>query len=103
MKKIKIGNWRDDAEGPMQVVSGPVGRQHVDFVAPAAKRLKHEMQTFLDWFNEANEKDWGSRESFPSPFLVRDNSSFRRWKRPPRARHRRYRSCSVGTQFAALL
>ena len=70
MKKIKIGNWRDDAEGPMQVVSGPVGRQHVHFVAPAAKRLKHEMQTFLDWFNEANEKDWVVKASLAHFWFV---------------------------------
>ena len=70
MKKIKIGNWRDDAEGPMQVVSGPVGRQHVHFVAPAAKRLKHEMQTFLDWFNEVNEKDWVVKASLAHFWFV---------------------------------
>jgi Fic family protein len=70
MKKITIGNWRDDAEGPMQVVSGPVGRQHVHFVAPAAKRLKHEMQTFLDWFNEVNEKDWVVKASLAHFWFV---------------------------------
>ena len=48
MKKIAVGNWRNDAEGPMQVVSGPVGRQHVHFEVPVAKLLNHEMQTFLD-------------------------------------------------------
>src|SRR3984957_20315584 len=39
MRKIAVGNWRNDAEGPMQVVSGPVGRQHVHFEAPVAKLL----------------------------------------------------------------
>jgi Fic family protein len=58
MKKIRIGTWRDDADGPMQVVSGAVGRQHVHFEAPAAKRLKMEMKLFLAWFNAENERDW---------------------------------------------
>jgi Fic family protein len=58
MKKIRIGAWRDDADGPMQVVSGPVGRQRVHFEAPAAKRLKKEMKEFLRWFNNSSEMDW---------------------------------------------
>jgi Fic family protein len=49
--KIKVGAWRDDRTGPMQVVSGPIGKERVHFVAPAAARLKREMASFLDWFN----------------------------------------------------
>jgi Fic family protein len=51
MKKIRVGAWRDDGEGPMQLVSGPCGRQRVHYEAPPAPRLDAEMQTFLDWFN----------------------------------------------------
>jgi len=51
MKKIRVGGWRDDSSGPMQVVSGPLGRQRVHFEAPAARRLNAEMTAFLDWFN----------------------------------------------------
>src|ERR1700683_316186 len=51
MTKIKAGAWRDDSTGPMEVVSGPVGKEHVHFQAPAANRLNGEMQGFLDWFN----------------------------------------------------
>lgn len=51
MHKITIGNWRTPKAGPMQVVSGPEGRQRVHFEAPAASRLNREMQKFLDWFN----------------------------------------------------
>ena len=51
MRKIKVGAWRDDSAGPMQVVSGPIGKERVHFVAPAAARLEHEMTTFLEWFN----------------------------------------------------
>jgi Fic family protein len=58
MRPIRVGAWRDDASGPMQVVSGPVGREHVHFQALAAERLVPEMQTFLNWFNGNGETDW---------------------------------------------
>ena len=48
---ITTGDWRDDAHGPMQVVSGPVGRQRVHFEAPPAARLPAEMARFLAWVN----------------------------------------------------
>jgi Fic family protein len=48
---ITVGAWRDDRRAPMQVVSGPVGRERVHFEAPAAARLDEEMHRFLDWFN----------------------------------------------------
>lgn len=51
MTRIRVGQWRDDAAGPMQVISGPVGREHVHFSAPPASRLAGEMKAFLDWFN----------------------------------------------------
>jgi len=49
--RIRVGAWRDDRTAPMQVVSGPVGRERVHFEAPAAERVEEEMQRFLDWFN----------------------------------------------------
>ena len=51
LSRIKVGGWRDDASGPMQVVSGPVGRQRVHFQAPPAERLGAETRRFLDWLN----------------------------------------------------
>jgi Fic family protein len=57
MTKITTGAWRDDRKGPMQVVSGPVGREHVHFEAPPAQRLAHEMQAFLDAFNAKTDID----------------------------------------------
>ena len=39
MSRITVGGWRTDATGPMQVVSGPIGRQRVHFEAPPAARL----------------------------------------------------------------
>ncbi len=51
LRRIKVGALRDDAKGPMQVVSGPAGHERVHFEAPAAGLLKKEMKAFLDWFN----------------------------------------------------
>ena len=50
MIRITVGAWRTDETGPMQVVSGPLGRERVHFQAPAAARLECEMQRFLEWF-----------------------------------------------------
>ena len=49
MTKIIVGGWRDDATGPMQVVSGPIGRERVHYEAPGASRLPDEMAALLDW------------------------------------------------------
>jgi Fic family protein len=49
MSKITVGAWRDDKSGPMQVVSGPIGRERVHYQAPAAPRLDKEMDVFLEW------------------------------------------------------
>lgn len=51
MHPIKVGVWRDDSTAPVQVVSGPVGRERVHFEAPIAARLEDEMRRFLEWFN----------------------------------------------------
>jgi Fic family protein len=51
MTRIRTGAWRDDKRGPMQVVSGPVGRERVHFQAPPAGRLTREMNAFLADFN----------------------------------------------------
>jgi len=51
LTRIRVGRFRDDADGPMQVVSGPVGRQRVHFAAPPAARLDAEVARFLEWAN----------------------------------------------------
>ena len=51
LSKLQVGGWRDDAGGPMQVVSGRIGRERVHFEAPPAQRLYAEMGRFLDWVN----------------------------------------------------
>lgn len=57
MRKIKVGAWRDDSDGPMQAVSGPMGKECVHFGAPAAPRVDKEMNAFLDWFNANHDLD----------------------------------------------
>ncbi len=54
LKKITVGAWRTEEAGPMQVVSGPIGREHVHFEAPAVSRLDSEMSAFLAWFDGDN-------------------------------------------------
>jgi Fic family protein len=50
MHKITVGGWRTVDADPMQVVSGPIGKEKVHFEAPGADRLEKEMETFLAWF-----------------------------------------------------
>lgn len=52
MSKLAVGQWRNDAAGPMQVISGPTGRRKVHFQAPPAERLLAETSRFLAWANE---------------------------------------------------
>ena len=57
LTKIRVGQWRDDAQGPMQVVSGPIHRQKVHYEAPPAHQLEAEMGGFLNWFNGDQQDD----------------------------------------------
>ena len=55
--KIITANWRNDSTGPMQVVSGPIGKECVHFQAPPAKIVGQEMKTFIKWFNAEDKMD----------------------------------------------
>jgi Fic family protein len=55
--KLKVGTWRDDAKGPMQVVSGALGRERVHYEAPPAGNIPAEMDLFLEWVNRAGGVD----------------------------------------------
>jgi Fic family protein len=57
IRDITIGAWRPPEAGPMQVVSGPMGREKVHFEAPDAEKLQDEMAAFLEWFNMSSEID----------------------------------------------
>lgn len=50
MTRISAGSWRDDSTGPMQIVSGQMGKECVHFEAPKAERVAGEMGSFLSWF-----------------------------------------------------
>lgn len=54
---LRIGAWRDDAKGPMQVVSGSLAEPKVHYEAPPAERLETEMARFLAWENAPNSLD----------------------------------------------
>lgn len=57
LSKIRVGAWRDDAQGPMQVVSGPDHRRRVHYEAPPADQLDAAMTDFLLWFNTEQHDD----------------------------------------------
>lgn len=57
MHKITVGGWRTPETGPMQVVSGPMGRETVHFEAPQAGVVAAEMRRFLEWFNGSGDTD----------------------------------------------
>jgi Fic family protein len=57
MNKITVGAWRTDATGPMQVVSGAIGRERVHYEAAKAALLSGEMKAFIDWFNDNQDID----------------------------------------------
>jgi Fic family protein len=51
--RITVAAWRLDASGPMEVVSGPVGREKVHFTAPPADTLSKQTEAFFEWFEAA--------------------------------------------------
>ncbi len=55
MYKITVADWRK--EGPMQVVSGPMGKEKVHYEAPKSERVADEMNIFLNWFENENGLD----------------------------------------------
>ena len=56
IRKIQIGTWRNDSDGPMQVISGPMGKKKVHFQAPSANKINSEINSFLKWFNQEEQK-----------------------------------------------
>ncbi len=47
LRRIKTGAWRT---GPIEVVSGPEGREKVHFEGPKSDAVASEMKAFLTWF-----------------------------------------------------
>jgi Fic family protein len=57
MTPIAVGAWRNDENGPMEVVSGPLGRERVHYQAPPASIMDREIAAFLAWFETEQEAD----------------------------------------------
>ena len=57
MHRMAVGEWRTAESGPMQVVSGPIGRRKIHFEAPSVDRLEQEMRMFLTWFKRWDKLD----------------------------------------------
>ncbi len=57
MYKIDVGAWRTGDKGPMQVISGPLGKEKVHFEAPEALLVDNNMADFLLWFNQKQTLD----------------------------------------------
>ena len=55
--KITVAGWRKDTTGPMQVISGPMGKEKVHYQAPGSERIEPEMEKFLNWLEGDNEID----------------------------------------------
>jgi len=51
LTQVRVADWRDDAGGPVQVVSGAYGHETVHYQAPPASSLHVEVGRFVDWFN----------------------------------------------------
>ena len=57
MYQITVAKWRQQEGEPMQVISGPLGKEKIHFEAPSSSKLDHEMKMFLEWFNGKQEID----------------------------------------------
>ncbi len=55
LQKIRVGSFRGKEE--MHIVSGPIGKEKVHYVAPPENMLAKEMDQFLRWLNDANHQD----------------------------------------------
>jgi Fic family protein len=70
MRRITVGDWRKDETGPMQVVSGPLGREKVHFQAPSHERLRDEMTRLISWFNASDKLDPLIKSALSHLYLV---------------------------------
>lgn len=70
LHSIRVGAWRRDEHGPMQVVSGPLGRETVHFEAPSHERLEAEMDRFVAWFNQDDGQDLVLKSALAQLYFV---------------------------------
>lgn len=55
LDRIHVASYRGDE--PMQIVSGPVGREKIHFVAPPRKRVDEEMERLFGYVNAVSEEN----------------------------------------------
>ena len=55
--KIQTGSYRDDKNGPMQIVSGAIGHEKIHYEAPPAHMIKEKMAELINYINQENETD----------------------------------------------
>ena len=70
LKRIMVGEWRDDANRPMRVVSGPIGRERLHFRGPPAELIELEITRLLAWFNCRSEPEGLLRAGFANLWLA---------------------------------
>ena len=54
LRKVQVGRWR--GKEPVQVISGPPGREKIHFEAPPYERLDKEMKFFIKWWDKKSKK-----------------------------------------------
>lgn len=54
MYKIDVGQYRSDKNGPMQVISGHLGKEKIHYEAPNAEIITQEMDYLIDYINNDN-------------------------------------------------
>jgi Fic family protein len=55
LHSIVTGDWRRD-KTPMQVISGPIGKEKIHFEAPPAASVPAEIKQFLAWFKSSPDR-----------------------------------------------
>jgi Fic family protein len=56
MVSIRVGAYRNGCE-PMQIISGPIGRETIHYEAPSALAVQNNMERLLEWFNSKQEPE----------------------------------------------
>ena len=54
---IAVARYRPQEKDPMQIVSGPVGREQVHYIAPPAARVTDEMAKLFRWWEATRPPD----------------------------------------------
>jgi Fic family protein len=70
LAQIRVAAWRDDSGGPMQVLSGPLGREKVHYTAPPAEDLVVEIERFFAWFDQSSDFDMVLKAGLAHLWLV---------------------------------